>query len=56
MKYVLLIKYIKRVLWRLAEGPSYIEDAGCLKVKHYKAKLVCVRLMKPRGGNGGRVT
>ena len=32
MKYILLIKYIKNVLWRVAERLSYIEDAGCLKV------------------------
>ena len=29
----LLIKYIKRVLWKAAKRLSYIEDAGCLKVK-----------------------
>ena len=29
----LLIKYIKSVLWRVAKRLSYIEDAGCLKVK-----------------------
>ena len=28
----LLIKYIKSVLWREAERPSYTEDARCLKV------------------------
>jgi len=28
----LLIKYIKSVLWRMAKGLSYIEDARCLKV------------------------
>jgi hypothetical protein len=28
----LLIKYIKSVLWRVAKGLSYIEDARCLKV------------------------
>jgi len=27
-----LIKYIKSVLWRVAERLSYIEDAWCLKV------------------------
>jgi len=27
-----LIKYIKNVLWRLAESLSYIEDAWCLNV------------------------
>jgi len=26
-----LIKYIKSVLWRVAKGLSYIEDARCLK-------------------------
>jgi hypothetical protein len=30
-----LIKYIKSVLWRVAKGLSYIEDARCLKVKVY---------------------
>ena len=29
----LLIKYIKRVLWREAKRLSYIKDARCLKVK-----------------------
>jgi len=29
----LLIKYIKSVLWRVAERLSYVEDAWCLKVK-----------------------
>jgi len=29
----LLIKYIKSVLWRVAERLSYIQDALCLKVK-----------------------
>ena len=29
----LLTKYIKSVLWRVATGLSYIEDARCLKVK-----------------------
>ena len=28
----LLIKYIKRVLWRVAKRLSYIEDARCLKL------------------------
>jgi hypothetical protein len=27
-----LIKYIKSVLWKVAESLSYIEDAWCLKV------------------------
>jgi len=31
----LLIKYIKRFLWRVAKRLSYIEDAWCLKVKQY---------------------
>ena len=31
----LLIKYIKSVLWRVAKRLSYIEDAQCLKVKHF---------------------
>jgi len=31
----LLIKYIKTVLWRAAKRLSFIEDAWCLKVKHY---------------------
>jgi len=30
----LLIKYIKRVLWRVAKRLSYIEDAQCLKVNN----------------------
>jgi len=29
----LLIKYIKSVLWRATKRLSYVEDAGCLKVK-----------------------
>ena len=31
----LLIKYIKRVLCRVAKSLSYIEDARCLKVKQF---------------------
>jgi len=31
----LLIKYIKSVLWRVTKRLSYIEEARCLKVKHY---------------------
>jgi len=30
-----LIKYIKSVLWRLAKRLSYIDEARCLKVKHW---------------------
>ena len=30
----LLIKYIERVLWRVANSLSYIQDARCLKVNH----------------------
>jgi len=33
MKYILLIKYIKSVHWRVAKCLSYIEEARCLKVK-----------------------
>jgi len=29
----LLIKYIKRVLWRVVKRLSYSEDAWCLEVK-----------------------
>ena len=29
----LLIRYIKSVLWRVVKRLSYIEKAGCLKVK-----------------------
>ena len=32
MKYILLIKYIKSVLWRVAKCLSYIEEARCRKV------------------------
>ena len=32
----LLIKYIKKVLWRVAKRLSYIEDARCLKVKRVR--------------------
>ena len=32
-KIYLFIKYIKSVLWRVAEPLSYVEDACCLKVK-----------------------
>jgi len=32
-KIYLFIKYIKNVLWRVAERLSYVEDACCLKVK-----------------------
>jgi len=31
-----LIKYIKSVFWRVAKRLSYIRDARCLKVKHYR--------------------
>ena len=33
----MLIKYIKRVLWRAAKRLSYIQDARCLKVNSKKA-------------------
>ena len=33
MIYILLIEYIKSLLWRVAKRLSYIEDAWCLKVK-----------------------
>ena len=46
MKYILLIKYITMVLWsaadvlwRVAERLSYIEDAWCIKVKHWCCSL-----------------
>jgi len=32
MKYILLIKYMKSVLWRASKRLSYIEDARFLKV------------------------
>jgi len=38
----LLIKYIKRVLWRVAKRLSYIEDARCLKVKTVTDARECV--------------
>ena len=38
----LLIKYINSVLWRVAKGLTYIEDARCLKVKK-KFKMSSVR-------------
>jgi len=31
-KIYLFIKYIKNLLWKIAKGLSYIEDAQCLKV------------------------
>ena len=38
------MKYIKRVLWRVAKRLSYIEDARCLKVNRdetqYNTKVV----------------
>ena len=36
MKYILLIKYIKSVLCRVAKRLSYIEDTWCLKVKELR--------------------
>jgi len=39
MKYILLIKYIKSVLWRVANCLSYIEEARCLKVKQRRVSL-----------------
>jgi hypothetical protein len=32
----LLVKYIKSILWRVAERLSYIEDAWCLEVNEAK--------------------
>jgi len=37
----LLTKYIKSVIWRVAERLSYIEDAWCLKV-NVLVILMCV--------------
>jgi len=34
-KIYLLIKYIKSVLWWVAKCLSYIEEAWCLKIKHF---------------------
>jgi hypothetical protein len=39
VKYILLIKYITIVLWRVAERQSYIEDEWCLKVRHWCCSL-----------------
>jgi len=39
----LLIKYIKSILWRVAKCLSYIEEARCLKVKHFKQAHDSVR-------------
>ena len=36
----LLIRYIKSVLWRVAEGLSYIEDARCLKFKGFTYLMI----------------
>ena len=36
----LFIKYIKSVLWRVAKGLSYIEEARCLKVNLKSVHLV----------------
>ena len=42
----LLIKYIKRLLWRVAKRLSYIQDARCLKVKQaVPMRLQVVRRM-----------
>jgi len=37
----LLIKYIQRVLWRVAKRLSYIEDARCVKVKYRFILMSC---------------
>ena len=37
----LLIKYIKRVLWRVAKCLSYIEEARCLKVNPGQRNFRC---------------
>jgi len=34
----LLIKYIKKDLWRVAKSLSYIEEAQCLKLKQTEHK------------------
>ena len=34
-----MIKYIKSVLWRIAKCLSYIEEARCLKFKHFSWKI-----------------
>ena len=43
----LLIKYIKRVLWRVAKGLSYIEEARCLKVKvlYWSDYFICLKFI-----------
>ena len=33
----LLIKFIKRILWKVAKRLSYMPDARCLKVKYFTA-------------------
>ena len=43
----LLIKYIKSVLWRVAERLSYIQDAWCLKVK-YSEKVLMLNSVQER--------
>jgi hypothetical protein len=40
-----LIKYIKSVLWTVAERLSYIEDARCLKVKPLNKKVQVASLL-----------
>jgi len=47
-KIYLLIKYIKRVLWRAAKSLSYIEDAWCLKVNNTKHKGSVIHGSKTR--------
>jgi len=54
----LLIKYIKSVLWRVAERLSYIEDAWCLKVRerrgysHLKEEALDRTMWRARFGRG----
>ena len=48
----LLIKYIKRVLWRVVKCLPYIEDARCLKVKSmhatFLAHIIVLGLIAPK--------
>ena len=53
----ILIKYIESVLWRVAKGPSYTEDARCLKVnlnlKHHRRIRMSAFTLPPISPKGG---
>ena len=50
----LLIKHIKRVIWRVAKRLSYIQDARCLKVKPNSSFWKSVQRLQYEDSQAGR--